>query len=657
MSNAHYRRPLPDFLDDVANDRIARILTDQAAATQPWPASAEEIRSWRMSLPALAKVLSTSEFAGSEVFVELLMPACSKRCDVLLTGADATTHEPSAIVVELKQWTVAYIAPYAEHVKIGNDIRLHPSTQVRGYVEQLRHYHSAFTEPGAVGPIRLHGCAYLHDFTDTRGLMFLRDQAFRRDEIDFPIFGKRDAETLGHWLAQRLTGGPGQPVAEALANGRAKPSEKLIEILQELVKGEREYQLVDEQRTAFFKITSAVQKAKDSGQRTAVIVRGGPGTGKSVLAIQLLAYGAKQGWGVAHATGSKAFSTVLKGRTMAFARQFLLNIWNTKRKGDVPVDDLFTTFADVARLGASDEGRLELLVCDEAHRLWKHRRIVYPNGKVKWLSDTDMVEEVLKSSKVAAFFIDDDQAVRAGEIGQSSLIQAAAQRLGYTVEWQDLDTQFRCSGSASWIAWVDGLLGFRNNLDGRWRSEDEYELLSFDQPAELESWARALVRGGERCRLVAGFCWKWSKPDGLGRQPHDIQIGEWSAPWIEKTGKDLKPLDNQYYKWATDDEKGNQVGSIYSVQGFEFDRVGVIWGNDLVWRKGRWVGQLSESKDSAFKKEVRASGEDGVDKLRNVYRVLLTRGMRSTGLCILDDETRQHVFSQIPVHRVRALRA
>ena len=645
MATSYYRNSLRNFLDDVESDRIVNILFASAADKQRQPPDQSEIKSWRASLPALAKVLNLDQFLAAEIFVELFMPSCSKRCDALLTGLDST-RRPSAVVVELKQWTVANKAPYPEHVTVGNDVRLHPAVQVRGYVEQLRHYNSAFTDPTA-SPILIGGCSFLHDFSDRRGLTLLRSDPFHLSVADFPIFARDDTAIMQAWLALRLSGGPGQAVAEAIAKGRIRPSEKLIEILQEVVKGEREFQLMDEQRTAFFKITSAVQVAKDSGTRTAVIVRGGPGTGKSVLAVQLLAYGASQGWGVAHATGSKAFSMVLKGRTMAFARKKLLEIWNAKRKGDVPVDDLFTTFADVARLGSRDDGRLDLLVCDEAHRLWKHRRMVYPNGKVQWLSETDMVEEVLRSAKVSAFFIDDDQAVRAGEIGRSSLIREAAERLGYRVEWQDLDAQFRCAGSESWIAWVDAVLGFRSNLDLNWRRDQEYDLVPFGDPAEMEAWLLASMKGGERCRMVAGFCWKWSKPSPLGALPHDIRIGDWSAPWIEKTGKDLKPLDNQYYKWATDDEKSNQVGSIYSVQGFEFDRVGVIWGNDLVWRTDRWVAQPSASKDGAFKKELSASGEDPAEKLRNVYRVLLTRGMRATGLHIVDPETRAHVTSQI----------
>lgn len=642
MTTALYREPLATFLKDVQKDAIAAILTTRGEAELPWPPSKGEIASWRASLPHLAHALEAAALQHSDVFVELLMPACSKRCDVLLTGAD-DLNRPSAVVVELKQWTMAEPSRYDEHVIVGKDVRLHPSVQVRTYAEQLRHYHSAFTS-GSEAEIVLAGCAYLHDCANAKALAFLRNGPFHADANAWPIFGKSDAVQLSAWLRWRLCGNDAGKTAVRIAAGKVKPSEKLTEILVELVKGEREYTLVDEQRLAFFAVRSAVQLAKDRGEKTVVIIRGGPGTGKSVLAIQLLAHAARQGWVIVHATGSKAFSTVLKGRTIAFARKLMLEIWKKKTFKEVPVDDLFTTFANVARVGADRPGCIDLLVCDEAHRLWAHRRKATQNGHVYWQAETDMVAEVIESAQVATFFIDDNQAVRAGEIGHSDMVRDAAKRLGRRIEEVDLETQFRCAGSASWIAWVDGLLGFRDRLDSGWVRDKDYELVPFDDPAKMESWLHGRAAGGERCRLVAGFCWKWSDPDGLGNLPLDIEIGNWQAAWIERREKDLKPLEDRYYRWATNDSLMAQVGSIYSVQGFEFDRVGVIWGDDLVWRNGAWIAQLDACKDKAFKRDLGNDVAAATVKLRNVYRVLLTRGMRSTGVHIIDAETRAHVM-------------
>ena len=257
-----------------------------------------------------------------------------------------------------------------------------------------------------------------------------------------------------------------------------------------------------------------------------------------------------------------------------------------------------------------------------------------------------MVQQFIRASRFTAFFLDDNQSVRSGEIGHSRYILHHAAELGIPVEEIDLNLQFRCGGSESYIHWTDGLLGFRPGYDLEWRRYGGYDLRLVDDVPAMDRDLRRLAADGHTCRIVAGYCWRWSKPQGNGALVHDVndpRFEGWSGPWIAKTGQHLKPLDHQYFQWATQAEKYEEVGSIYSVQGFEFDHVGLIWGEDLVWRDGRWVAQLDRNKDHAFKKELRTSGEDPVAKLRNVYRVLLTRGMRGTFLFVLDEETRAHV--------------
>ena len=96
-----------------------------------------------------------------------------------------------------------------------------------------------------------------------------------------------------------------------------------------------------------------------------------------------------------------------------------------------------------------------------------------------------------------------------------------------------------------------------------------------------------------------------------------------------------------YYKWATDESYFNQVGCIYSTQGFEFDYMGIIFGEDLVWRKDQWVCNPKKNTDPGIKKGL--SPEELTDGLRNVYRVLLSRAMMGTYVFFLDPETQEHV--------------
>lgn len=636
-----YRAPLSRFLTDVEEVTFGASLArsfEEVAEQAPSPG---EQLSWNASLPRLADVLREARFLESEIFVELRMPLCSRRADAVLTGRnDEGRH--TAVVVELKQWETVGAAAYDEHVSVGHKVLQHPSAQARDYLHYLKHFHTAFHEEG----VQLAACAFLHNMSGLKPLAFLRNpDLFGRLPHDYPVFGANDLISFREFLAGHLLPGPGRESAERVVAGRARPSEKLLDVVVEAVKGEREWKLLDEQRKTFVVVTTEVRLAKENGQKAVVIVRGGPGTGKSVLAIQLLAFAAQQHWRVVHATGTRAFNTVLKAKTLAFADQMVKGIFNARRKSEVPVDGLFTTFANVAREGARTENAFDLVVADEAHRLWDFRKSQPPNGRPKLLSTTPMVREFIQATRVAAFFLDENQSVRSGEIGSAKVIREEAERLGAKVIEIDLNLQFRCAGSESYTTWVDGSLSYTDRFDLAWRAHDGYEFAVCGSMQEMEQRLNALRAQAYRCRYIAGYCWRWSKPKGNGMLVPDVsdpRFRGWQAPWIEKTGRNLKPLDDQYFRWATNEALFDQVGSIYSAQGFEFDYVGVIFGEDLVIRDGKWVAQLDRNKDRSFKRDLATSGEAAEDKLRNIYRVLLTRGMQGTFVYFLDAETRAH---------------
>ena len=124
----------------------------------------------------------------------------------------------------------------------------------------------------------------------------------------------------------------------------------------------------------------------------------------------------------------------------------------------------------------------------------------------------------------------------------------------------------------------------------------------------------------------------------------DVEIGGWRRAWNNKKvtshgGAPGTPL------WATDPAGFDQVGCVYTAQGFEYDYAGVIFGPDLVWRTDRWVAQPSGSHDSLVK---RGSDQDFDRAVRNTYKVLLTRGMRGAVVFSTDPETQQLLESLDP---------
>ncbi len=637
---------VPDFVYLAQQGEIAAELRQQFSEKFDTEPSDEEFQSWNNSLFELAEVLSDSSFKNSHIFLEMRMPLSSARCDVMLVGKGLDSS-PNASVIELKQWQYAKESAIRNSIALGNTIRPHPSAQVQAYCNYLKYLHEAFSNH----EIQIHGCSFLHNMQDRKSISLLRDpEKFGTLPKEYPLFTRRDIEAFKVFLNSILGDGLDINLTSRVKFGRIIPSTKLLDVVAQVIENNFEWNLLDNQLLVFNTIVSLVEAAKTSNKKFIVLVKGVPGTGKSVLALQLLAYAARQRWRVAHAVGSKAFMVVLQALTEYLSDQLFKNIYNVKYKNQLPVSELFTTFANIAKIGSESHELLDLVIADEAHRLWDFRRVIFQNYN-KQLSTTPMIEELTNATKVTAVFLDDNQTVRANEIGNSSYIRDQAQRLDIEIKEIDLNIQFRCSGSKSYTDWVDFVMGFGSKKSLSWKKFDGYDFRILDSMQHMQDTLDELnYTSGYKCRLVAGFCWSWSKPLGNGGLVHDIKhpkFGDWSAPWIEKTGRDKKPLQNQYYKWNRDDSYYSQIGSIYSVQGFEFDYVGLIFGEDLVWRINNWVPELAKNKDNQFKRDLKKSEENPLDKLRNIYRVLLTRGMRGTYVFFIDNETKKYFESNL----------
>ena len=635
-----YKGSVPDFIHNAQLQIFASQLEAEFVRRFGYETTKKEVASWRNSLRALSFVLQDTRFQHCHILLEFKMPTCSSRCDAIVTGEDSSGNA-QAVVVELKQWQFVRPSAVRDHVTTSGYNSLHASAQARQYCEYLHYYHKACTSQR----VRISGCAYLHNLSDKKSIAVLNDPSiFGVLHKEYPVFTAENVPAFQTYLASKVGNGGGAEIADELINGGIEPSTKLLDVVSEVIKQDFEWRLIDEQLTAFATVISEVESLKDKSGKAILLVRGGPGTGKSVLAIQLLAYAAGKHWRVAHASGSKAFQTVLDARTQLLADEFLKNVFGVKFKRQLPVSQLFSTFANIAQVGAAKENEFDLVIGDEAHRLWDYRRRKF-RGMNKQLSITPMIQEVVRASKVTVLFLDENQSVRVNEIGNVEYIRGQIEQLGYGVELIDLTAQFRCLGSRSYLDWVDHVLGYGAPHSLSWIDFDAYDFRVMNSMQDMQKSLDEAQGDGYSSRIVAGFCWNWSKVQGHGGLVHDVsdpRFEGWSAPWIEKTAPNVKSSEHRYFKWATDNSYSNQVGSIYSVQGFEFDYVGLIFGEDLVIRAGNWVGDLGKNKDPVFKSELRDNIEQAMDKLRNIYRVLLTRGMRGTFVYFLDEETRDY---------------
>jgi hypothetical protein len=497
---------------------------------------------------------------------------------------------------------------HATNLLVGGDEHLHPSEQALDYADWLLDYHSAFTS----SDLAALPAAYCHNLTCPYDVS-LRDARFEDLLRRSPLFTRGQEERLADFVDVNVGAGDGLRLLDALTGARFRPSKRVLENLEAVLESRDEWHLLDEQRLAFNAILDEVRRQQAGAGRAVILVRGAPGTGKTVIAVQLLAASLRLGWKAAHSTGGKAFTTVLRSK---FRGAHDLFLWNMNLRKAPP------------------QG-LDLLLVDEAHRVRETSDQRFTPRVERGLHS--QTEELIDAAKVTVFLVDENQFVRPDEVGRSALFVREAKMKGARIKQFDLAAQFRCGGCAEYVAWVDWLLGFSAEKPEPWH--DRYRIELVDGPAALERLIPEARMAGGRARLVAGFCWRWSDPTESGDLIPDVAIGDWRRPWNRKAGnRPYKPAEHPYTRWAETDEGESQIGVIYSAQGFEFDRIGVIWGRDLVWRNGQWIAQAKESQDRPVK-----SSPDMLRLVRNAYRVLLTRGLRGARLLVLDGETRRYV--------------
>ncbi|MEU2798379.1 DUF2075 domain-containing protein [Streptomyces sp. NPDC007117] len=591
-------------------------LTERFVQEHGYQPGRAEARSWERSLPALMNVLMEAGLDDVTVLLEYGLPLTSKRADAVLAGVHPQTGEPSYVVVELKQWSQAtpeedepslcWVNSYSNPV-------LNPIEQVRGYCDYLVAFNGALGDH----PDRVSGAAYLHNATQF-GIAGLADVGVSERGR---LFSEETRGEFIRFLKQKLAPANGAEAADFLLAGKIGPSKQLMAVAAEEVRNREQFVLLDEQRVAYESVMRAVKRAAQADRKEVLVVEGGPGTGKSVIALSLLGELYRQGRSALHATGSQSFTKTM--RKVAGAR-----------KKDV--QELFKYFNSFM---TAERNALDVIICDEAHRLRKTSANRYTPAAQR--SDRPQVDELIDAARVPVFLLDEHQIVRPGEMGNVKQIREAAEAKGLECTVIRLDSQFRCGGSDAYLNWVLRLLGLEPGGPAPWQPDDRMQLMVAESPAEMEAILRHKRELGYGARMSAGYCWKWTKKTSPGEAlPNDVVIGNWERPWNVFGDRGVAGAPPAAL-WATDPAGFGQVGCVYTAQGFEYDWSGVIIGPDLIWRDGQWKTDRTQSKDPVFK---RSTPDEEVRLLiRNTYKVLLTRGMIGTVIYSTDAETRRRL--------------
>ena len=608
-----YDGSIGEFREDVTYNSLAEKLAHAYRDHYRHAASKGEIGAWQQSFNFLKNSFEVAGLADQRIIIEYELPYSSRRIDVLLFGRN-TEGEDGIVQVELKQWSNDGVmdseAEGNVNVRYAQGIKEvpHPSWQVEGYHFDLQDFLHVFQDKPA--PI-LSSCAYCHNYARLKEPRILFAPKFQAGLKKFPIFSKEDVEALGKYLQDRIAEGSGVEVFNRFLRSTVRPSKKLLEHTGEMINQRQIFTLIDDQIAAFNAIMHRAKQLAKSQRKAVVIVKGGPGTGKSVIALEVMGGLLRMKKTVIHATGSSAFTNTLR------------KIVGARAKG---LFKFFNSFIDAA------ENAFDVLIADEAHRIRETSNNMYTPRDKK--AKTPQIDELLKIARRCVFFIDEKQIVRPNEVGSIELIRDAAKKFGVSNEEIaefELQTQFRCSGSDAYLQWLDNALGVRPSESPQFDRRMEFRI--FDNPSSMMEEVRA--RNSEKknsARIAAGFCWRWSKPNPDGTLVKDVAIGDFQMPWEKK---------DAFWKWATDDSGMEQVGTVYTAQGFEFDYIAVIFGNDLVYDSvaATWKAVPERSHDT----QVKRNNPKLLEHLASVYRVLLSRAHKGVYVYFMDKDTERFI--------------
>lgn len=602
-----------DFLDDVKNNRIEIAISQEFTRKLARKAPEAEIRAWHNSMQFMYKILDDDEIpTDSKVSIEYVLPLTSKRIDFILTGQDESQRE-TAVIVELKQWDKVEATKKDAIVKtyVAQAIRevAHPSYQAWTYAALIEDFNETVRQEN----IRLKPCAYLHNLHSEE---VIKDHFYKDHTDKAPVFLASDALKLNQFIKRYVKYGDKRDIMYRIEHGRIRPSKQLADNVESLLKGNEEFFLIDRQKVVYEEGLNLAHKAQKHPKQV-LIVRGGPGTGKSVVAINLLA-------------------KLLRDEmvtTYVSKNQAPREIYAAKLKGTFRKNQIDNLFKGSGSFVGTESNFFDALLVDEAHRLIT-RSIYQKDGE-------NQVKEIINASKFVVFFIDPDQKVSVSDIGTVEEINKWANFHNAEVKTLDLKAQFRCNGSDAYISWLNNTLQLRETANYTLEGVD-YDFRMMDSPNELFQKIREKNLESNKARMLAGYCWKWKSKKNPDE--YDIEFPEYNfqARWN---------LVEDGYQWIQKPESINEIGCIHTSQGLEIDYVGVIIGPDFIVRDGEVITNALErdSHDATVKgsrkmlKEHPGLHEKTFDAIiKNTYRTLMTRGMKGCYIWCADAETNQY---------------
>lgn len=595
-----------DFLDQTIIDSLVENYTKKIGKVREG-----EYRAWNNSLMFMYQVLEDSMIPNDMgVALEYKIPYTNNRIDVILTGY-TTEMLNSAVVIELKQWSeveqtedkVGYVVTMLGGKKTATE---HPSYQAWSYAYMLENYNESVIEKR----FKIQPCAFLHNYSIGQNDVLL-DTKYAEFVQSAPIFSKGDIRKLREFVKRNIHYGDNKEGLYTIENGRISSSKTLQDALAGMLKGNREFVLLDRQFSVFEKGIYMAGASRADNKKRVLLVKGGPGTGKSVVAVNLLVNLMTQNeknkvpLNAVYVTKNENPRNVYMQRLQGqYKKAYIKNLF----KGSMG------TFVN------TEENTYDVIICDEAHRLMKDSGRFFPGSE-------NQIRDIIRSSKCSIFFIDEYQRISVADYGSIDRICEEAARAGAEIEEMELQSQFRCNGSDGYLKWIESVLEIEENANADDMGMD-YDFRILDSPNEVFALIEKKNRSNDRSRMVAGYCWDWISSGKRNKDIYDINMEEFgfAKSWNIPTGT-----------WAIDKGSINEIGCVHTCQGLEFDYVGVIIGDDLRYENGKIICDVSRraKTDSSVKglkkmekENPEKSRKEAENIIKNTYRVLLSRGMK-----------------------------
>lgn len=610
-----------EFLNSVMNGTIAEEVRQRIFEKMGRTTPKSEFDSWKNSLTRMYLVLSDTSIPDhAGIAIEYNVPQTSKRVDFIVSGYDAD-NQSNAVIIELKQWDElkkvdgkdALVETYT-----GGGLRevVHPCYQVWSYATLIRDYNKTVQDQNIV----LSPCAYLHNYALKENDPIL-DEQYKEYIEEAPVFCERDALKLREFIHRFIQKGDDKKILYEIDHGKIRPSKSLQNAISNMLKGNREFIMIDDQKVVYENILQLACKSKADMKKRTIIVEGGPGTGKSVVAINLLAELTKRGQFAQYASKNSA------------PRQ----VYSQKLKGNFKKSRVDIMFRSTGSYTEIENNYVDTILVDEAHRMNEKPGMFQNIGE-------NQIKEVIHSSKCSVFFIDESQRVTMSDIGSVDEIKKWAKAESSEITQLKLLSQFRCNGSDGYLAWVDNTLEIQPTAN--YNLEDiDYDIRVLDSPLEVRELIIEKNKINHRSRMLAGYCWDWIRDGKNNSKVHDIKIGDFEMSWN---------LGNSIF--ALDETSIDEIGCIHTSQGLEFDYVGLIIGDDMRYENHHIVTDFSKraKTDQSMKgikkldKQDHCKAEEKADEIiKNTYRTLMTRGMKGCYIYCTDQNLRNYLKQKI----------